>query len=127
MNMIKQYLFAIVAALLLMLIIPLGIDNLQQHKQVKTLTTHNTELVADSALTKLQLGVLTASVDKQNQKVTEFESKSLQMADARIKAQKEADQQIKQLSDQIARLERERAAGCTADGIRNKILREVMQ
>jgi len=127
MNMIKQYVFAIVAVFLLMLVIPLGVDNFAQHKRVKSFIEKNNSLMVSQALRQLELAGLTVAVHTQNQKIQDFENTSKQMTQARIEAQKQAAQQIKQLSGKIARLELEKVTGCTAEGIRNKILREVLQ
>lgn len=127
MSTIKNYIVAIVALLLVALLIPVGIDNFAQHKRVKSLIEKNNSLMVNEALRQIEVAGLTVAIHSQNQQVEAFENTSMQMAQARIQAQKDADRQIKQLSLTIARLESEKAAGCTAEGIRNKILREVMQ
>lgn len=127
MNIIKNYIAAIVALLLVALLIPVGIDNFAQHKRVKSLIEKNNSLMVSEALRQLEVAGLTVAIETQNQKIEGFENTSKKMAQARTEAQKDADRQIKQLSMKIARLESEKAIGCTAEGMRTKILREVMQ
>jgi septal ring factor EnvC (AmiA/AmiB activator) len=124
---LKLALACSVAFLLLLLIIPLGIHSFVLKSQ---LTQAESDLNAKSAelmIKQMEVTGLANSISDQNDKITELEKKTKAMYDARIEAQKEASGRLQKLSDEIARLEQEKLAGCTASGIRKKILNEVMR
>lgn len=122
---IKTYIAGGLAVFFLLLLVPLGIDNLVQHQRVKVLLEKNATLQADATMKRIELDGLTAAVEKQNSQVSTFEETAKRMAQARASAQAQSQERINQLQARLVALEKERASGCNPGGIRNKILREV--
>lgn len=125
-NGAKAYVAGVVAFLLLMVLIPTGIENISLRAKVKGLEDQRTKLLSDSVLRKIEVAGMREAVADQELKIKAFEATAQQMAEARLKAQQEAAGRIQQLTGQITRLEQDKGASCTVAGIGTTILNEVL-
>lgn len=125
-NSAKAYVAGVVAFLLLMVLIPTGIENLSLRAKVKGLEDQRTKLLSDSVLRKIEVAGMGEAVADQELKIKAFEATANQMAEARFKAQQEAAGRIQQLTGQIVRLQHDQGASCTVAGIGTTILNEVL-
>lgn len=123
---IKAYIAGVVAVLLLMVLIPTFIHNATLQRKVKVLEDRNTQLISDSILRKMAVENMRTAVADQELKIKAFETTAQQMAEARLKAQQQAAQRIEQLNNRVAWLEKDKGASCTAAGIGQTILNEVL-
>lgn len=98
------------------------------YSQQDALTTANQALgkaKADYEQLQASLTALQHQVEKQNAQVDALEQRGKQMLANGAKATQQATEREKVLQASIARLQTERAAGCSAGGIKAMILREV--
>lgn len=123
---IKATIASVVAGLLLLLLIPTGCQNIALKLQIKELQQDKTTLLAEAVIKRLEVQGLVDAIADQNDKITAFENTAAKMAQARLKAQQEAEQRIAQLNNRIAWLETDKGASCTATGIGQTILNEVL-
>jgi len=123
---IKAYVAGVVAVLLLLVLIPTGIHNFALQAQVKQLETDKTTLHAKALIKRMEVQGLMDSLGDQEKRIQAFEETAKQMAEARLKAQQEAAQRVKQLQNRIAWLEQDKGASCTVAGIGKTILDEVL-
>jgi len=123
---IKAYVAGILAALLLLVLIPTGIHNFALQAQVEQLETDKTTLVAESMIKKMEVTGLMNSLGDQEKRIQAFEATAKQMAEARVTAQKEAATRIQSLENQIDWLTQDKGASCNAAGIGTAILKEVL-
>jgi TolA-binding protein len=123
---IKAYIASVLVVLLLMVLVPTFIHNATLQRKVKGLEDRNTQLISDSILRKMAVENMHTAVAEQELKIKEFEATAQQMAEARLKAQQQAEQRIEQLNNRVAWLEKDKGASCTAAGIGKTILDEVL-
>lgn len=123
---IKFYIAGVVAIVLLMLLIPSTVENISMRASVKRLEQEKTTLLAEAMIKRMEVNGLVDAIADQNKKITEFEETAKRMLDARLKAQQEAAQRVKQLQNRIAWLEQDKGASCNAAGIGKTILDEVL-
>lgn len=123
---IKAYMAGVVAVLLLLVLIPTCIHNIALQSQVKQLESDKTTLQAEALIKRMEVKGLMDSLGDQERRIQEFENTAKQMAEARLKAQQEAAQRVQQLQNRIAWLEQDKGASCTAAGIGQTILNEVL-
>jgi hypothetical protein len=122
---IKTYFAGALVVLLLMILIPTGLANMALKVKLGNLENEKTTLLAEAMIKRMELSALSDAIGEQSKKVVEFEATTKKMAQARLAAQEKASTRINQLQAGIARLQQENAQGCTAEGIRSKILREL--
>ena len=123
---IKAYMGFVVAFLLLLVLIPTFIDNTSLRAKVKGLEDKQTQLLSDAVLRKMEVANMREAVADQELKIKAFEATAQQMAEARLKAQQEAEKRVQKLQNQIAWLEQDKGASCTVAGIGTTILNEVL-
>lgn len=123
---IKAYIAGVVAVLLLLVLIPTGIQNFTLQAEIEQLEADKTTLQAEALIKRMEVQGLMDSLGDQERRIQAFENTAKQMAEARLKAQQEAAQRVQQLQNHIAWLQKDKGASCTVAGIGKTILDEVL-
>lgn len=125
-NSIKNYLAGGVAILLLLVLIPTGLQNMSLKQTIETLQTDKTTLKAEALQKRIEIKALELVIDEQNIRIDKLGKETRAMQAQKQQALEESAKRVAQLNDQVARLQFDKGKSCTVAGIGSTILNEVL-